>query len=162
MGKALLGQGEFALVRQHLEAAIGASASWVGDHDVYATLVDAAALANDTAGIRQYAPRAEELAVRHGHVLYQAIAHRAWGIAHRLEGAHTEAQRHLHQALALFSRFDARWQMGRTSFELGKLAAAQGDTDKARDWFGRALVSFEALRANPDVLRTQAMLESLR
>jgi len=162
MGKALMGQGEFAHVRQHLEAAIGGSASWVGDHDIYATLVDAATLADDAATIRQYAPRAEELAALHCHALYQAIVHRAWGVAHRLAGAHADAHARLHQALAVFARLNTRWQMGRTLFELGELAVAQANTNEARDYFSRALAAFEAMRAAPDVARTHARLESLR
>jgi tetratricopeptide (TPR) repeat protein len=161
MGKALMGQGEFALVRQHLERATGASVSWAGDHDVYAALADAATLQHDEAAIRQYAPRAEELAARYDHVLYQAIAHRAWGVAHRLAGAYPEARARLNQALALFAQLNTSWQTGRALFELGELAVAQASTREARDYFRRALAEFEAMRAAPDVVRTHAMLESL-
>jgi hypothetical protein len=42
MGKALMGEGEYTLIMQHLEAALGLSLSWMGDHDVYAALADAA------------------------------------------------------------------------------------------------------------------------
>lgn len=38
-----MGEGEFTLIRGHLEAALNLSPAWVGDHDVYAALTDAAA-----------------------------------------------------------------------------------------------------------------------
>jgi hypothetical protein len=39
-----LGEGEFALGKQHLETALGSSMPWAGDHDFLATLVDNAAI----------------------------------------------------------------------------------------------------------------------
>lgn len=155
-----MGEGEFALVRQHLETSIHSASWWISDHDIYATLVDTAVLQRDEAGIRQFAPQAEELATRYGHTLYQAIAHRAWGVAHRLAGETTKAEARLKQALALFSNLNTRWQMGRTLFELGELAAPT-DTAQARDYFSRALVQFEAMRAAPDAARTRSALERL-
>jgi len=157
-----VGEGEFALVRQHMEISLHSSSWWVGDHDIYATLVDMAVLQRDEAGIRLYAPQAEELAARYGHLLYQAVAHRAWGVAHRLAGEYPEAETRLHQALDLFSGLNTRWQIGRTMYEFGELAAAQMDINKARGYFNHALVAFEEMRAAPDVSRTQAALDSLK
>jgi tetratricopeptide (TPR) repeat protein len=134
---------------------------WVGEHDVLATLVDTAVLQHDEAGIRQYAPQAEELAMRYGHTHYQAIAHRAWGVAHRLAGEYAEAETRLKQALDLFNPLNTRWQIGRTLFELGELAAAQTNTAQAHDYFARALTAFEEMRAAPDMARTRAALEAL-
>ena len=57
-----MGEGEFTLIRQHLESAVNLSLAWVGDHDVYAALTDAAARQGDEAALRQYAPPAEALA----------------------------------------------------------------------------------------------------
>lgn len=156
-----MGEGEFTRVRQHLEAALNLALSWVGDHDVYAALTDAASRQGDEAAIRQYAPQAEALAARYGHTLYQAIAYRAWGVAHRLANEYPEAEARLHQALDLFSGLNTRWQMGRTLFELGELAAAQTYTAKAREQFTHALAAFEAMRAAPDVARTREALEQL-
>lgn len=161
MGKALMGEGEFTFIRQHLEAATNLSLSWVGDHDVYAALTDAAAREGDEAAIRQYAPQAETLAARYRHTLYQAIAHRAWGVAHRLAGEYAEAEARLNQALDLFSGLNTRWQMGRTLFELGELAAVQRNIVQTRDYFTRAQAAFEAMRAAPDVARTRAALARL-
>ena len=142
-----------------MEASLHSSSEWVSDHDIYAILVDMAVLQRDEAGIRQYTPQAEELAMRYGHTLYQAIAHRAWGVAHRLAGEYPEAEARLNQALDLFSGLNTRWQIGRTLFELGELAAAQTDAAQARDHFTRALTAFEAMHAAPDVARTRAALE---
>jgi tetratricopeptide (TPR) repeat protein len=135
---------------------------WVSDHDIHAMLVDMAVLQRDEAGIRQYAPQAEELARRYGHTLYRGITHRAWGVAHRLAGEYSEAETRLNQALDLFNGLNTRWQIGRTLFELGELATAQKDIATAREFFFRARVAFEEMRAAPDVARTQAALERLK
>jgi len=125
---------------------------------VYATLVDVAAMQGDEAAIRQYAPSAEELAVRHGHVLYHAIVHRAWGVAHRCAGEYEDAEARLSQALEMFWGLDARWQIGRTLFALGELATARRNASEARDYFTRALAAFEEMQAAPDVARASTAL----
>jgi len=156
-----MAEGEFALVREHLEAALLQTAEWVGDHDLYAMLVDAAALEGDLPALQRYAPLAEQSAVRYDHRLYQAIAHRAFGVAHRLAGEHGHAETRLTQALDLLADLDARWQMGRTHFELGALARARADRSGAEGHFHRALADFERQGAAPDILRTQAALAEL-
>ena len=50
----LIGEGEFALIREHLETAVHISASWVGNHDVLARLTDVAVMQKDEAAIRQW------------------------------------------------------------------------------------------------------------
>ena len=149
-------------MRQILETARNVPAESIGDHDLYALLADAAALQRDEAAIRQYAPQAEELAARYGHVLYQAIAHRAWGVAHRLAGSYAEANARFNQALVLLAPLNTRWQIGRTLFELAELALAQANIPQARDYFRRALAAFEAMQAAPDVARTRTALEALQ
>ena len=156
-----MAEGEFALVRQNLEVALGKSAQWVDEHDLYILLADAAAQQRDEAAVRQYAPLAEETAARYDHVLYRAIAHRAFGVAHRLAQEHAEAEARFRQALELFQRLDARWQVGRTRFEMGELAVARYDTAAARDHFQHALALFEDMQAVPDAARARAMLEAL-
>jgi tetratricopeptide (TPR) repeat protein len=160
-----MAEGEFTLVREHLEAAIPKpSMGWssLGEHAVYAMLADVAVQQRDEAALRRHAPLAEQTARRHEHTLYQAIAHRAWSVAHRLAGEYAEAEERLNQALTLFHELDTGWQIGRTFFELGELALAQSDTITARDHFAQALEAFEAMRAIPDVARTQAMMEQVR
>src|SRR5512143_2455555 len=126
-----MAEGEFALVEQHLEGALQKrfangsqvfnNGSWPGDHDLFAMLADAAAQQADEAMLRKYAPLAEALAMRYGHVLYQAVAHRGWGVAHRLAGEYPEAEARLQQALTLFQQLGTAWQTGRTLADLGEL-----------------------------------------
>jgi len=156
-----MAEGEFALVRQHLEAALPQTADWVGDHDLYAMLADAAAREGDLPALQRYAPLAEERAVRYDHLLYLAIAHRAFGVAHRLAGEPAEAEARLRQAVELFAEVEARWQLGRTYFELGRLAQARADEAAAIRHFTDALAQFRSQGAGPDVIRTQAALAEL-
>lgn len=125
-------------------------------------LADVAGQQRDLAALRQYAPLAEETATRCQHALYQAIAHRAWGIAHRLAGEYTPAETRLEQALGLFRGMETRWQIGRTLVELGELALARGNPAAARDFFAPALAAFKELGAAPDAARTRAVLETLQ
>ena len=156
-----MAEGEFALVRQHLEAALPQTVEWVGDHDIYVLLADVAGRQGDLPALQRYAPLAEESAVRYDHRLYQAIAHRAFGVAHQLAGEHSQAQARLQQALELFADLGTNWQTGRTYFELGAVAQAQSDTAAATRHFTDALAEFERQGAGPDAIRTQAALAEL-
>ena len=100
----MMAAGEFAPAKQNLEIALKTSSEWIGDHDLYAMLVDLAVRQRDESDIRKYAVQAEALATRYGHELYQAIVHRAWGVAHRLAGDNAAAKASLNQALEIFSR----------------------------------------------------------
>lgn len=124
-------------------------------------LADSAALVRDEAAIRRYAPMLEELATRDNHRHYLAIAHRAWGIAHRLAGEYDSAETRLMQALDVFGELETRWQLGRTLFEIGELEHARSNTEAARDYFSQALAAFEAVQAMPDAARTRNIVESL-
>lgn len=132
-----------------------------GDHDLYAVLVDGAMQQRDEAALRKYAPLAEETATRIDHKLYTAIAHRAWGVAHRLANEYSQAERRLQLALNTFAELGTRWQSGVTLFELGEVARAQANTAAARDYFSRALIAFEEMRAAPDIARTRAALKEM-
>ncbi len=153
--------GEFARVTPVLEQALKTPSEWIGDHILTAALADSAAQQGDELALGKYAPLAEALAQRCGHRLYLAVAHRAWGAAHRLAGEYTQAAGRLDQALALFQGLGTRWQLGRTWYEFGELAVAQDDRPKARDSFQRALALFEAMRAKPDAARAKAALQDL-
>jgi len=124
-------------------------------------LTDVAAIELAGTGIRQYAPQAEELAIRYEHVLYQAIIHRGWGVAHRLAGEYPQAGERLTTALAIFKRLNTRWQIGRTLFEQGELARSQDDPVRARQAFTFALSEFEEMKATPDIARVWEALNSL-
>ena len=56
-----MAEGEFALTTQALELALTSQGEWIGDHDLYAVLADAAALQRDEIALRRYAPLLEEL-----------------------------------------------------------------------------------------------------
>ena len=167
-------QGEFALVREQMERALQTPGQPVRrgtiahDHDVYMTLTDSAARLRDEAGIRTYAPLLDELAKRDGHRVFQAIAQRAWGVAHRLAGEYTEAAACFEGALHLFEDHAApagapahRWQIARTQAEMAELALARSDSQAAREHFTSALAAFDFLRAAPEAHNTRAALSGL-
>lgn len=157
-------EGEFALVKQKLEAALGLEGQPVKrgtmahDHIVYMMLADAATQARDLDGLQQYAPLLEELALRDDHEPYLAVAERAWGVAHTLDGRYDEAHTRLQRALEIFEGMEARWQIGRTLVELAELEVARGNMDEAQEQFAAALAEFEALGAGPDRERTLAVM----
>lgn len=157
-----MAEGEFALVQKYLEIALHKTAAWVGEHDLYAMLADVAVQQRDESALQKYAPLAEEFASRYDHKLYLAIAHRAWGVSHRLAGQYAEARTRLQQALELFQQLDTRWQIGRTFFELGELDLARKDSMEAREQFSRALSAFETMSAFPDVARTRETIAELQ
>ena len=160
-----MAEGEFALVKDHLEAAgkmpVSSRGFLMNETERFFLLADLAVLERDAVALRQYAPPAEEMARRDGHILFQASAHRAWGVLHRLNGDYAEAEVRLNQALELFQGLETRWQIGRTFYELAELALARTETAEAHDYFSRALVAFEGIRAVPDAERTRAALASL-
>jgi tetratricopeptide (TPR) repeat protein len=131
------------------------------EHIVYMMLVDAAAQAGDEAAIKKYAPKLEELATRDKHQPYLGIAQRAWGVAHRLAGEFSEAEKRVEAALEIFENLGMKWQTGRTIFEMGELALAKSENDTARDYFVRAQEMFEEMGAGPDLARTAVALDRL-
>ena len=156
-----MAEGEFADVRNHLEEALSHSAEWVGDHDLYAMLAEAAVGVENLEVLKKYAPLAEETAVRYGHNLYQAIANRSWGVAHRLAGEFSQAEERLNRALASFQGMGTHWQVGRTFVELGQLAHARGELALAGDFFRKALVEFSSLAASNDMKQVNTLIEGL-
>jgi hypothetical protein len=131
------------------------------EHHVYTLLADCAAQRRDAAALARYAGRAEDLARRDGHRLYQAIAYRTGAVASRLAGRLSEAEERLAQAVALFGELETGWQLGRTLFELGELKAEAGDGTAAQVAYGQALAAFERMKARPDAARTQLALAKL-
>lgn len=130
-------------------------------HIVYMMLVEAAARLEDSTTLERYLPLLEELAIRDEHQPYLAVAHRAWGVTHRHEGRFAAAAERLGQALSIFEERQMPWQTGRTRFELGRLAADQGDEAGAREQYERASVEFAQLGAKPELERVQEALASL-
>lgn len=126
----------------------------------YFLLADLAVLQRDEAALRQYAPLAEETALQDNHRLYQAGAHRAWGVLHRLIGEYAQAETRLEQALELFQGMETRWQIGRTLSEAAELRLAQADPDRAEQYYYQALDLFEQIGARPDATRIRQALAS--
>lgn len=131
------------------------------EHIVYMMLVDSAVRAGNEKTIRQYAPQLEELALRDDHKPYLAVAHRAFGVAHRMAEEYPEAETRLEKALEIFEKLGTRWQIGRTLFEMGELALAMSNGEAAQGYFSRAQDLFEELGAGPDASRTEALIKSL-
>jgi tetratricopeptide (TPR) repeat protein len=154
-------------VKQHLEEAIGkfeVSYSVITpntDNDLYSMLVDTASQQRDRETLEKYAPLAEQQAYQYDHVLYQAIAHRAWGVLNRLKGQYDEASAHFQKALVLFQKLETRWQIGRTYFELGELSKEMTDVPSAHGYYSEALKAFEEMKALPAVNQVQEILKSL-
>lgn len=123
-------------------------------------LADTAMELQDSEALSKYAPELERLARRDHHKLYLAIAHRALGVRHRIDGEQATAEARLVQALELFNQLGARWQIGRTLFELGMVTLTLSST-KARDYYSKALGYFEEMNAAPYAERTRAALASM-
>jgi tetratricopeptide (TPR) repeat protein len=155
-----MAEGEFALVRQHLEAALNQNGEWIGKHDLYTMLADTAAQQHDLEALQQYTPLADETANRYQHPLYQAIVHRAWGVERRLEGDWSAAEERLGKAMAAFEELGARWQMGRTKADIGELYLGQGEVQLGRTRLKEALALFEEIGAVPDARRITSLLAS--
>jgi len=159
-----MAEGEFALMQQHLEAALEMSSPVGAPHggdDLYAMLADGAAQQRDPVGLQKYAPLAEETASNIDHKLHLAIAYRAQGVAHTLAGGYQQAEARYKQALDIFNAYPAPWQIGRTLFELGELARLRLEPGQALDYYARALSVFEELHAVPYAARARAALEKV-
>jgi tetratricopeptide (TPR) repeat protein len=162
----LKAQGEFALVKQNLEHALGTAGQPVNfgtmahDHEIYMILADTAAELRDLDAVRKYGPALEQLASRDHHHLYLAIAHRAMGVGHWLAGEQIEAENHLKESLGLFTKLGTRWQIGRTLFALAELQLTRSK-EKAREYYSQALGAFEEIQATPDVERTRGILNEM-
>jgi len=163
----LQAEDEFALVQQRLEPALALPGQPVKrgtmahEHIVYMMLVDSAVRVYDEDAIRTFTPRLEELAKRDDHRPYLAVTHRAWGVAHRLAGEFSQAEFRLGKAIDLFKEMGARWQMGRTFFEMGELERGRSNPELARDCYDKALAAFEELRAQPDAVRVRSAIAEL-
>jgi hypothetical protein len=163
----LQAQGEFAQVKEKLESSLQLSGQPVKrgtmahKHIIYMMLAESAGQLRDADSLPRYASLLEELAIRDGHQPYLAVAHRAWGIFHRLQEEYPEAESRLNHALTLFEELEAHWQIGRTLVEFGELALARQDSAGASDCFSRAMQEFELINAMPEIERLRHALESL-
>jgi tetratricopeptide (TPR) repeat protein len=150
--------GEFAQTKQVLEIALRHTSEWVGDHDIYASLVDMAVDERDLDALREFAPLAEETAARYGHQLYLGVAHRAWGAQHSILGEYEQAAKRFEQALTVFEALGTRWQAGKTWVEWGEMEEKRGAILQAKEKIALTLEIFEEVRAHPAIQRIKEIL----
>ena len=162
-----LAEGEFALVRNHLEQAIRTPTdpvrwgSGMTDVDFHILCAEAATETRDAAGLAEHAPLAEEGARRLGHRLYSGVAHRAHGVALLLEGQPGASVDRHNQAVDVFVALGARWQLGRTLVARAEAHVSAGDLAAARADYARALEAFEAVGAAPAAAQVRQTLPRL-
>lgn len=149
---------EYAFVKPLDPAKWGSNGSAL---DLNAISVEAATRQRDEKELRERAPVLEDLATREEHRLYIAVAERAWGVAHSLAGEYDAADARLNRALEIFQSLETRWQIGRTLAELGELERSRPNISRAHDYFSRALVEFEVMRAAPDATAVRVRLQDL-
>ena len=157
-----MAEGEFVLVNEHLTAAMQKHPmGWnpVGDHEIYVLLADVAAEKRDETMLGMYAPQAEAISARLKHTLYRAIALRSLGVLDELHGRTVLAEARLKESYDLFQKLEARWQMGRTLFELGQLSAVVGRSKEASEYFAQAANELESLGARPLLERVRTFME---
>jgi hypothetical protein len=130
-------------------------------HIVYMMMTDSASRTHDRAGLENYAPMLEALALQDDHQPYLAIARRAQGVTHGLIGEPAKAIKRLNEAMQIFTKLDMKWQIGRTFFEMGEVARNISEAGRARDFYHRAMTAFETMGALPDLERIQALLTGL-
>jgi len=160
-----LAEGEFALVRKHLEQAILTPTdpvrwgSGMTELDFHILCAEAAAQTRDAGGLAQHAPLAEDGARLLRHRLYSGVAHRAHGVAHLLGGQPGAAVDRHNQAVDVFVALGTHWQLGRTLVERAQAQTAAGDLAAARADFARALEAFEAVGAAPAAAHVRQTLQ---
>lgn len=162
-----LAEGEFALVRSHLEQAIRTPTdpvrwgSGMTDLDFHILCAEAAAQARDADGLAEHAPLAEEGARRLGHRLYSGVAHRAHAVALLLGDQPGGAIDRYSQAVEVFATLGTRWQLGRSLAGRAEAHASTGNPASARADYARALEAFEAVGAAPAAAQVRQNLLSL-
>lgn len=143
-----MGRGEFAPVKEHLQAASEKpSVGWkpVGDHEVYVLLADIGAMHKDKELLSAYALRSDEISLSLNHHLYHAIALRALAILDWLDHDFARAEERLKESWRLFQRLETHWQIGRTLYDLGELSAVMGKHDEAETYFTQAQAAFRIM-----------------
>lgn len=162
-----MAEGEFALVSEHMETAREkpgqpvTRGTMAHDHETYVMLVESAVQRRDGEAILKYAPLLEELAERDNHRLYLGIAHRALGVAHRLAGEYSEAEKRLDLALELFDQLGTTWQRGRTLVEMAELEVSRSDQTLAQQYLSKALEAFEVMKAAPEANKAKSAMTIL-
>jgi nucleotide-binding universal stress UspA family protein len=163
-----MAEGEFALVREHLEQADRVSndpvrwGSAVTEMDFNVLYADAAAQARDAEALQRFVPRAEDEAEHFGHRLYLAIARRARGVQALLEDRPGDAVRFQDEALAVFEQLGTRYQMGLTLGERARAFSALDEQARARADWSQAVELLEAQGARPAAQLARDSLAALQ
>lgn len=150
-----LAEGEFALVREHLDQAIRSPTdpvrwgSGMTDLDFSILCAETAAQTRDAAGLAEHVPLAEEGARRLHHRLYLGMAERAKGVGLLLAGQAGAAIVCHSQAADIFQTLGTRWQLGQTLMARAEAQVSIGDHAAARADWSQAAALFEALGAVP-------------
>ena len=139
--------GEFAQTNQILEKALRHTSEWVGDHDIYAVLVDMAADRREQEELWRLAPLADESARRYNHQLYIGVALRSWGVLHLLQKEYEQADTRFKQAADIFEKLGTKWQLGKTYTAWGELARERGQESIASALLQKAKSAFRELRS---------------
>ena len=159
-----MGEGEFALVKRHLTAALQLPpVGWnpVGMHEILVLLADTGAMNRDEQLLSTYASKADAMSLSLNHLLYHAMAKRALGILDWLHRDYARAEDQLRESVQLFQQLETRWQLGRTLYDLGELSIDLEKPAQAREFFTQALSAFEEMGAAPSVTRTRRYLASI-
>ncbi len=90
-----------------------------------------------------------------------ASSHFALGLANAGQGIMDEAISEFELALAAHQTFGHTWDLANAQYELGKVCAAHGDPDRAKELLQEALTSFQALQARPGEEKVELALRSL-
>jgi hypothetical protein len=156
-----MAQGEFALINQHLAAAMRKpSIGWnpVGSHEILVMMADTAATQRDAQALNGVAEQAESVSRQLGHKLYQAISLRAVGTLAWLRGDQAQGEASLLEALEIFEKLETHWQAGRTRCDLAELLAGQARHQQVGAYYRRAISEFESMQAQPYAERARASL----
>jgi tetratricopeptide (TPR) repeat protein len=154
-----MAQGEFALINQHLSAAMQKPPTgWnpVGEHEILVLMADNAAMQRNAEALSSTAERAELISRQLGHPLYQAVSLRALAALQGLKRNYPAAEAHLLEALSIFQKLETRWQAGRTLFDLAEVLAAQDRKHEAVEYYNQAIEEFEAMQAKPFINQVRA------
>jgi tetratricopeptide (TPR) repeat protein len=131
------------------------------EHIVYMMLVDSAAMNRDPNSLKRFTPILEELTNRDNHLPYLAVAHRARGILHRLEGEFELAEESFKESIKLFDGLGMRWQLGRTLAEMAELELTKENIDSAKEYFKGASSAYKEINARTDLNKIQDQLKEM-
>jgi DNA-binding NarL/FixJ family response regulator len=168
---ALLGRAEIALDRDDPQAAAELAARYmrrVVPHNRTARaaglelLVRALVRTGDMDGARTALTELTNIATLVETLPHKASASLAAGCVASGLGDLDAAQRHFEDAVDLYLQSGAPFEVSRARIDLARTLAARGRIDAARDEAQRAMVLLGELKAEIEIVRAKALLDSLR